>query len=152
MVYFFSVKRNYPQVESLTQSELSTIEQIAAKSGIHVKIELIENGTIIYLDDTFPQDKFLKLKEIFFQNTKIQDPKDLPEKYGIWHDSVTGDTLYFAASGEEFLQFSLKVIGQFLSQGDGKDLMANIYKRVVKEKPGQKTNVVIKKGTGKKSP
>jgi hypothetical protein len=88
MVYFFSVKRNYPQVESLTQSEVSPIERIAAKSGIHVKTELIENGNIVYLDYTFPKENFLKLKAIFFQNTKIQDPKHLPEKYGIWHDSV----------------------------------------------------------------
>ncbi len=151
MVYFFSMKRNYPQVESLTQSELSTIEQIASKSGIRVKIEVIENGTIVYLDDSFPKEQFLKLKEIFFQNTKVQDPKQLPERYGIWHDSVTGDTLYFAASGEEFLQFSLRVIGQFLSQGDGKNLMANICKRVVKETPKQGANLGIKKGTRKKS-
>ncbi len=143
MVYFFSIKRNYAQVESLTQSELSAIEQIAAKNGIHVKIELIENGTIIYLDDTFPKEKFLQLKVIFFQNNKVQDPKELPEKYGIWHDSVTGDTLYFSVSGFEFLQFSLKVIAQFFTQEEGKDLIANISKRVLKEKPGKPEPVTI---------
>ena len=134
MVYFFSLKRNYAQIESLTQSELSTIEQIAAKSGIHVKIELVENGTIVYLDDSFPKEHFLKLKEIFFQNAAVHDLNHLPEKYGIWHDSVTGDTKYFTASGEGFLQFSLKTMSYFLHKGDVEELITKICKRVNTEK------------------
>ncbi len=130
-MYFFSLKRNYTQIESLTQSELSAIERIAAKSGIHVKIEVIENGTIIYLDDTFPKEHFLKLKETLLHNVKVLPPDTLPEKYGTWHDSVSGDMIYFSASGEEFLQFSSKIITQFLGKGEGSKLVSKIHERII---------------------
>ncbi len=146
MVYYFSIRRNYPQPESLTQAEFSAIEQIAAKKGIRVKVEIIDNGTIIYLDDTFPKENFLRLKEIFIQNAKLLNPDNLPEKYGTWYDSVTDQTLYFAASGEEYIRFSLSSIAQFIS-GDGSKLISDIYKRLAQSNSPQKDS-----GENKKAP
>lgn len=54
---------------------------------------------------------------------------------------MTGETIYFAASGEEFLQFSMKVILQFIGKGEGADLMGEISSRIL-EKRG---NLTLKK-------
>ncbi len=35
----------------MTQAELSAIEQISAVNGVHLKIELIEQWAIVYLDE-----------------------------------------------------------------------------------------------------
>jgi hypothetical protein len=70
------------------------------------------------------------LKDNFLRNAKVQSPDSLPERYIIWHNSMTGDTIYFAPSGEEFLQFSLSVIAQFIGKGEGVTLIGEITKRI----------------------
>ncbi len=118
----------------MTQAELSAIERILAESGIHVKIEVIEHGAIVYLDDTFPKEMFLKFRSLYLQNTRIHDVDHLPAKYMTWHDSLSGDTIYFSAPVEQYLQKKLEVIREFIGAVEQASLMEDIYKRLVKEK------------------
>ncbi len=131
MVYYFSLRSNAPIVKSLTQAELSAIEQISATNGIHVRIEPIQYGAIVYLDDTFPKEQLYKFKKIYLQNTQIYDAGHLPEKYIIWYDSLTQETIYFAATVEQYLQNKLAAIREFIGPNLGSALMGDIYKRIV---------------------
>ncbi len=132
MPYYFSLRSNVPIVASLTQAELSAIEQVTAANGVHVKIELIEHGAIVYLDDTFPKDRLLRFRSIYLRDTTFYDPAHLPPAYMTWHDSVTGDSIYFAAPVNQYLQNKLDVIREFIGPELGAKLMEDIYKRIVK--------------------
>ncbi len=132
MVYFFSLRSNVPIVASMTQAELSVIEQISAANGVHVKIEVIEHGAIVYLDDTFPKEQLSKFKGIYMRNTQVFDADHLPPKYMAWYDSVTRETIYFAAPVEQYLQNKLEAIREFIGPAAGAKLMEDIYKRIVK--------------------
>ncbi len=133
MVYYFSLRSNAPIVKSLSQAELSAIERISVLNGIHVRIELIQYGAIIYLDDTFPKERFFKFKKIYLQNTQIYDTGHLPQEYMIWHDSLSEETIYFGASVEQYLQNKLLAIREFIDPKQGETLMGDIYKRIVKK-------------------
>ncbi len=69
MVYYFSLRSNAPIVKSLIQAELSMIERISATNGIHVRIEPIQYGAVVNLDNTFPKELLFKFKKIYLQNT-----------------------------------------------------------------------------------
>ncbi len=130
MVNFFSLRSNTPIVGGLTQAELSAIEHILAMNGIRVKIELIEHGTIVYLDDTLPKEQLFKFKGIYMRNTQVFDVDHLPPKYMTWYDSITRETIYFAAPVEQYLQNKLEAIREFIGPAAGARLMEDIYKRI----------------------
>ncbi len=133
MVYFFSLRSNTPIVKSLTQAELSAIERISATNGIHVRIEPIQYGAIVYLDDTFPKEQLFKFKKIYLQKTHIHDADHLPEKYMMWYDSLTGETIYFSASVEQYLQNKVSAIQEFIGLKQGATILGEIYKRIVEK-------------------
>ncbi len=132
MVNFFSLRSNTHLVGGMTQAELSAIEHILAANGIHVKIELIEHGAIVYLDDTFPKEQLFKFKGIYMRNTQVFDADHLPPKYMTWYDSLTRETVYFAAPVEQYLQNKMEAIREFIGPEAGAKLMEDIYKRIVK--------------------
>ncbi len=131
MVYFFSLRSNVPIVASMTQAELTAIEQICATCGVQVKIETIEHGAIVYIDDSFPKAKLLKFRDIYLQNTRRHDAQHLPASYMTWYDSLTGETIYFSASSEQYLQNKLAAVKEFIGDKAGAQLMADIYKRIL---------------------
>ncbi len=97
-----------------------------------MKIELIEHGAIVYLDDTFAKDRLLKFRSIYLRNTRMYDADHLPAKYMTWYDSLTGETVYFAAPLEQYLQNKLDMIKVFIGLEKDAKLMEDIYKRIVK--------------------
>ncbi len=107
MPYFFSLGSNVPIVTRLTQTELSAIEAVSATNGVHVKIELIEHGAIVYLDETFPAVQLLKFRSIYLHDTQVYDATHLPPAYMTWYDSITKETIYFAAPVQQYLQNKL---------------------------------------------
>jgi hypothetical protein len=137
MVYFFSLRSNFPIVASMTQAELSAIEVISTKNGIHVKIEPIEQGAIVYMDDTFPKERFLQFRSIYLQNTQKFDKDRLPAEYMTWYDSMTGETVYFAAPVRQYLQNKLDAVKAFIGPTLGAKLMEDIYRRIVEGNGGR---------------
>ncbi len=78
MVYFFSLISNTPIIKELSQEELAVIEHILAANGIQVKIEAIQYGAIVYLDDTFPKEQLLRFKKTYLENTQVYDAGPSP--------------------------------------------------------------------------
>jgi hypothetical protein len=112
------------------QSELSAIEQISESNGIHVGIELIENGAIVYIDEAFTKDNFLKFKKIYLTKAQIFDIDHLPAKYMEWYDSVTQETVYYITSVEQYLQNLLSISREFIGPERGAALMEDITTRI----------------------
>ncbi len=131
MVYFFSLRSNIPIVASLTPAELTAIEQVSAASGVHVKIETIEHGAIVYLNDTFPKARLLQFRDIYLRNTQRHDAAHLPTAYMTWCDSITHETIYFSAPVAQYLQNKLDVIKAFIGEKASAKLMEDIYLRIV---------------------
>ncbi len=132
MPYFFSLRSNVPIVASLTQAEISAIEAVSAANGVHVKIEIIEHGAIVYLDETFPAAQLLKFRNLYLRGTHICDAAHLPPAYMTWHDSITKETIYFTAPVEQYIQNKLAVIQEFIGAERGAKLMEDIYRRIAK--------------------
>jgi hypothetical protein len=133
MVYFFTLRSNSPIVKDLSQEELAVIEHILAANGIHVKIEAIQYGAIVYLDDSFPKEQFLRFKKTYLENTQVCDAGHLPAKYMTWHDSVTGETIHFADPLDQYLHNKLAATREFIGSELGSMLMRDIYTRIVSE-------------------
>jgi len=132
-VRYFIVKRNFPEMEILTQSELSVLEKISDQIDTSVSIEHIENGNIIYLSESFPAERFNQLRDTFLQNVDLIDPALLPEEYGEWYDSIFGETLYFETTGDKYLQLIINIIRYFTGEDpQASDLIKRIFKRIVK--------------------
>ncbi len=131
MVYYFSLRSNVPIVASLTPAELTAIEQVAAASGVHVKIETIEHGAVVCLDDTFPKERLLQFRNIYLHDTKRHDAAHLPAAYMTWYDSITRETIYFSAPVTQYLQNKLAVIKAFIGEKTGAKLMEDFYRRTI---------------------
>ncbi len=134
MVYFFSLKSNVPIVASMTQAEFTAIEQVCATCGVRVRIEAVEQGAIVYLEDTFPKERLLKFRDIYLRGAARYDAGHLPASYMTWHDSLTGETIFFAAPVKQYLHNKLEAIREFIGDAAGAKLMEDIYRRIVKVK------------------
>ncbi len=130
-VYFFSLRSNVPIVASLTPVELTAIEQVSAVNGVHVKIETIEHGTIVYLDDTFPKARLLQFRDIYLHKTQRHDAAHLPTACMTWYDSITHKTIYFFAPVAQYIQNMIDVIKAFIGEKAGAKFMEDIYRRIV---------------------
>jgi hypothetical protein len=133
MVYFISLRGSNQVIAHLSQSELSVLEHIAEAIGIHTRIERIENGSIFYLDKTFPEEELLKFKKIYLTNAQIFDKDHLPEGYLEWYDSVTQEIVYYLISAEHYLQNVSAIIREFIGSEVAGTMMADIYKRNVRK-------------------
>ncbi len=114
-------------------SELSAVEQISESNGIHVRIEAIENGAIVYLDEAFTTENFLKFKRLYLKNVQKFDKDHLPAKYMEWYDSVTKETVCYITSINQFLQNLLAIIREFIGAELGAALMGEIYTRILQK-------------------
>ncbi|OLS15255.1 MAG: hypothetical protein RBG13Loki_1112 [Promethearchaeota archaeon CR_4] len=130
MVYYFSLRSTTPLLERLTPAEIAALERITVSVGIHLKIELIQNGAILFFDETFSEENFILFKKIFLKNAQIYDADHLLGQYIIWYDSVSKETIYYNTSVEQYIQNIFSLIRKFIGSKQGAGLMEDISRRM----------------------